>query len=248
MIKEIFEHRSIRKYKNTPVDKQIMDDIMSAATRASTSGNMQLYSIIVTTDDAIKKQLSVCHLGQPMVTEAPAVVTFCADIHRFSRWCELREATPAYDNFAWFMDGVIDALLAAQNVVLEAESHSLGICFLGTTTYNADRISQILNLPKGVIPVTSIVMGYPDVEIPLTDRLPLQAVVHDQIYHDYTDQQIDEIWSEREASPQTAELLKINELPNLARIFTERRHLSEDSKSHSRKYFELVKQQGFFNQ
>lgn len=248
MIEQIASHRSIRKYKSTPIEDHILDEILLSGTRASNTGNMQLYSMVVTTDQQIKEQLSPCHFNQPMVCQAPVVITFCADIHRFSRWCTLREAKPEYDNFVWFINAATDALLASQNVALQAEAHSLGICYLGTTIYNADRIAQILTLPKGVIPVTTLVIGYPEADAPLTDRLPLEAVVHRQRYQHYTDEMIEEFWSAREASAETAELLSINELPNLARVFTERRYKGEDNKLFSLKYFDMVKKQGFFNQ
>lgn len=70
-------------------------------------------------------------------------------------------ADPQYDNFVWFVNGAIDAILASQNVCLEAESEGLGICYLGTTTYNADRIAEVLALPEGVIPVTTVTMATP---------------------------------------------------------------------------------------
>ena len=79
-----------------------------------------------------------------MVIQAPLVLTFCADFNRFNKWCRQRKADPGYDNFLSFMTAAIDALLAAQNCALAAEAHGLGICYLGTTTYNADKIIEIL--------------------------------------------------------------------------------------------------------
>lgn len=248
MIQTIFEHRSVRSYKPEPVDEVLLQRILEAGTRASNTGNMQIYSIIATTDPQIREQLSPCHFGQPMVTQAPVVLTFCVDVRRFSLWCRQRGADPQYDNFVWFVNGVIDTILASQNVCLEAESEGLGICYLGTTTYNADRIAEVLALPEGVIPVTTVTMGYPDKLPPPTDRLPLEGVIHRERYHDYTPEAIDAIWADREASEETAGLLKTNGLPNLARIFTERRYKGEDNRLFSRKYFEMLKKQGFFNQ
>ena len=248
MIKTIFEHRSVRSYKPDPVDEALLQRILEAGTRASNTGNMQIYSIIVTTDPQIREQLSPCHFGQPMVTQAPIVLTFCVDVRRFSLWCRQRGADPQYDNFVWFVNSMIDTILASQNVCLEAESEGLGICYLGTTTYNADRIAEVLALPEGVIPVTTVTMGYPDKLPPPTDRLPLEGVIHRERYHDYTPEAIDAIWADKEASEETAGLLQANDLPNLARIFTERRYKGEDNRLFSRKYFEMLKKQGFFNQ
>ncbi len=151
-------------------------------------------------------------------------------------------------NFCWFMNGVTDALLASQNACLEAEAHGLGICYLGTTLYNAGEIARILRLPKGVLPVMTVAMGYPETLPPLTDRLPLDAVVHRDTYTDYTPERLEILWREREASAETQQLLAENRLPNLARIFTERRYVREDNVTFSRKYFDELVEQGFFNQ
>lgn len=126
MIKEIANHRSIRKYKSSPIDEEVLSDILHSAARASTCGNMQLYSLVVTLDARVRAELAPCHFNQAMVTEAPCVVTVCADVHRFSKWCEQRDAEPAYDNFEWFLNAATDALLAAENLALAAEAHGLG--------------------------------------------------------------------------------------------------------------------------
>ena len=247
MIPEIFSHRSIRSYLPEPVPEEVLRRILEAGVRASTTGNMQLYSLVVTTSPEIKERLAPCHFNQPMVCEAPCVVTVCADVHRFTMWCEQRDADPAYDNFAWFLNASTDALLAAQNLCVEAEMNGLGICYLGTTIYTAGMIAEILELPKGVIPVTTIVLGYPDESPELTDRLPLEAVVHYEKYTDYTAAEIDELWAEREESELTKRLLEENGLPNLAQIFTQRRYVREDNLSISNSYFALLKEKGFFN-
>lgn len=248
MINTLLKHRSIRKFKSTPIPEEELREMLEAASRASTCGNMQLYSLIVTRDKAMREKLLPCHFGQQMVVEAPCVVTVCADVHRFSMWCKQRDAEPAYDNFAWFLTATIDALLAAQNLVVAAEARGLGICYLGTTIYTAGEIVKTLNLPKGVLPVTTIVLGYPDEKPELTDRLPQDAVVHFEQYNDYTAAEIDELWAEREESELTKQLLAENGLPNLARIFTERRYVKEDNIAISRSYMELLKERGFMNQ
>lgn len=248
MINEIANHRSIRKYKDTPVPEDVLNEILEAGTRASTTGNMQLYSMVVTTSRELRERLSLCHFNQPSVLQAPVHITFCADINRFNKWCRQRGAEPVYDNFAWFVNASVDALLASQNVALEAEAHGLGICYLGTVIYTTEKIAEILELPDGVVPVAAIVMGYPDALPPLTDRLPLEGVVHRETYKDYTPEDIDRIWAEREASEETSQLLKANELPNLARIFTERRYTGKDNLAISRSYLEFIKRHGFFNQ
>lgn len=244
----IFSHRSIRKYKSTPIPEELLNELLEAASRASTCGNMQLYSLVVTRDRAMREKLLPCHFGQQMVVEAPCVITICADVHRFSMWCKQRDAEPAYDNFAWFLTATIDAMLAAQNLSIAAEANGLGICVLGTTIYTAGEIVRVLELPKGVLPVTTIVVGYPDEKPELTDRLPLDGIVHYEKYKEYTAAEIDELWAEREESELTKKLLEENGLPNLARIFTERRYVEKDNRAISTSYLALLKERGFFNQ
>ena len=144
------KHRSIRKFRSEPIAPEVLQDMLEAASRASTCGNMQLYSLIVTQSRELREALAPCHFNQPMVTQAPCVITVCADVHRFSMWCEQRDAEPCYDNFAWFLNGVTDALLAAQNLCVEAEAHGLGICYLGTTIYTAEEIARIENFAEEI--------------------------------------------------------------------------------------------------
>ena len=247
MIETIFNHRSIRKYKDIPVDGSVLEQVLSAGVRASTTGNMQVYSIIVTTDIDLRKQLWEAHFKQDMVLQAPVHLTFCADFYRFNTWCKMRDAGPGYDNFLSFFTASIDALLAAQNAVLEAEAHGLGICYLGTATYMADRIVELLHLPRGVVPVACIAMGYPDEDPPLQDRLPLEAVVHRETYEGYTAKKIDRIYKEREESGETRELLRINNKKSLAQIFTDNRYTRKDNEYFSSRFLGVIRQQGFLD-
>ena len=241
----IFNHRSVRKYKTDPIPDELLDKILLAGSRASTTGNMQVYSMIVTTKPVLKEKLWHAHLRQDMVLEAPVIITFCADFNRFNKWCLQRNAEPGYNNFLSFFTAAIDALLASQNVVLEAEANGLGICYLGTVTYNSDTITEILNLPSGVVPVASIVVGYPDENPPLTDRLPMEAIIHKEVYHDFTPEKINSIYYERENSDETRKLLQINNKETLAQIFTDNRYTKKDNELFSKKFLELIKKQGF---
>lgn len=241
----IFRHRSIRKYRTTPVKVSIVEHLIRAGSRASTTGNMQVYSIIVTKDKTMKEKLWELHFKQDMVRQAPLVFTFCADFSRFSTWCNYRKANPGYDNYLSFFTGAIDALLASQNLALAAEENGLGICYLGTTTYNADKIIELLKLPKLVVPVATIVAGYPDEEPDLTDRLPLDAIVHKETYKEYTEADIYKIYHQREESNETKKLLEINNKETLAQIFTDNRYTKKDNILFSKKFLKVLKDQGF---
>lgn len=240
-------HRSIRNYKSRQISNGMLHEILRAGTRASTTGNMQVYSIIVTSEERLRDRLWEVHFRQDMVKQAPLVLTFCADFNRFNTWCRLRKANPGYDNFLSFMTAAIDALLAAQNCALAAEGLGLGICYLGTTIYNAEKIIEILELPEAVVPVTTLVVGYPG-EIPeLTDRLPLEAVVHYEKYRNYSSADIDRLYADKESLELTARLLEENKLETLAQVFTEKRYTKKDNMAFSRKYLEVIEKQRFMS-
>lgn len=244
----IFKHKSIRKYKSDPIEQDLLDQILLAGTRASNTGNMQVYSMVVTRDESLRSLLHQAHFKQGMVLQAPVHITFCADINRFNQWCKLNNADPGYDNFLWFQNASIDAVLASQNVSLAAEELGLGVCYLGTTTYMADKFIEILNLPQGVVPVTALVLGYPDEDPDLTDRLPLDGVVHYEQYQDYTPEEIHTIHAARENSELTQQLIAANGTDNLAQIFTQKRYKKEDNVHFSSTYLEVLRKQGFMNQ
>ncbi len=247
MIDTILNHRTIRKYTSEKIKTEVLEEILNAGIRASTTGNMQVYSVVVTQDDASKEKLAPCHFNQPMVKGAPVVLTFCADYNRFNKWCELSNAKPGYDNFLSFVTGAIDALLVAQNVCIAAESKGLGICYLGTTTYTADKIIEILDLPKGVIPITTVTLGYPE-EVPeLVDRLPLSGVIHYEKYNDYSDEDIKSMYFAKEQLPENIGFVKENEKETLAQVFTDVRYKKQDNVTFSKILLDVLKKQGFMN-
>lgn len=247
-IETILNHRTIRKYKSTLIEDSVLNSILECAFRASTTGNMQVYSIIVTRDEEKKKQLAPLHFNQPMVTQAPIILTFCADFNRFNKWCELSNAKPGYDNFLSFMTGAIDALLAAQNACIAAEFLGLGICYLGTTLYNSEKIIEVLKLPKGVIPITAITLGYPE-EIPdLVDRLPEEGLVHYEEYSDFNSDSIEKIYSGKENMEFYKKLVIENGVDNLAQVFTQKRYTKKDNQHFSKTLLNVLKYQGFMNQ
>ena len=150
-MESINNRRTIRKYKQEDISASLLNDLLEKAFRASTMGNMQLYSVIVTRDKQMKERLAPAHFNQPMVTGAPVVLTFCADFNRFSKWCRERKAVPGYDNPISFLNAATDALLVTQNFCTLAEENGLGICFLGTTIYNPDQIIDILQLKNCIM-------------------------------------------------------------------------------------------------
>lgn len=237
--------RSIRKYSAKPVDETLLNRLLESATRASTTGNMQVYSIIINRDPEKKREIAPYHFNQKMITEAPVVLTFCADFNRFNKWCKLRNAVPGYDNFLSFVTAAIDAVIAAQTFCVAAEAEGLGICYIGTTTYNASKLIEAYKLPKGVVPVTTITVGWPG-EIPeQVDRLPVSAIIHNEVYNDYSDEEIERIYSVKEGREDSLKFIKENNKETLAQVFTDIRYKKADNVHFSKMLLEVLKEQGF---
>jgi nitroreductase len=256
VIDTIRRHRSIRQYKPDPVPQDVLTEILEAGVRTSSSGNMQTYSIIVTRDKALREQLYAAHMEQHMVLEAPLFLTFCADFHRMRRWLRLSDAPDdAFDNLMGFMEAAIDAILVAQNVALAAESRGLGICYLGSTLANCNQIGRILCLPEHVVPVVGFPLGYPAEDPALRDRLPLAGLLHQETYHDYSDDQIRDIYREREVKgwdrymsyPDLRQLIEESGVENLAQVYTVVKYTRAFNEQHARNIRDYLKQQGFLD-
>ena len=245
MLESMKNRRSIRKYAKKDIPESLLNELLEVAMRASNTGNMQLYSVVVTRDENKKKELSPAHFGQPMITEAPVVLTFCADANRFVKWADQRKAEAGFDNLQAFMWGTIDAMLFAENFSTAAEEKGLGLCYVGTTIYNADQIIKILNLPRLVVPIITITVGYPDEAPEQSERLPLEAIVHQETYKDYTPADIDRLYKEKEELAVNKKFVEINHKETLAQVFTDLRYTKKDNEHFSEVLLNVLKDQGF---
>lgn len=241
------KHVSIRKFKNKAIEDILLDSIIYSGARASTTGNMQLYSVVKTQNVEQKAKLAPLHFNQPLVKNAPVLLTFIADFNRFTKWCNINNAAPGYNNFLSFYTASIDALLVAQNVCIAAENNGLGICYLGTTTYNAKEISEVLNLPKLTFPVTTVALGYSDEEPELTDRIPVNGIIHNEKYTDYTKDQIAQLYSFKESLESSKQFVEENSKETLAQVFTDIRYKKADNEFFSEKMLLFLKEQGFID-
>ncbi len=253
VIQQIHNHRSIRKYKSDPIPEDLLHEILEAGIRTSSSGNMQTYSIIATRDSKLRAELLEPHLGQEMVVNAPVFLTFCADFNRMRRWVKLNQAADNFDNFFSFMIAAIDAILVSQTVALAAESRGLGLCFLGSTLANADLIGRVLKLPANVVPVTGFSLGYPDEQPDLRDRLPSSGLVHWETYQEYSENEIHDIYSDREIkgwqrymkSKWLRKQIEEKEIENLAQLYTEVKYTRDSHQGYSRKLLAYLADQDF---
>lgn len=237
--------RTIRKYTSKEVSNELLNKLFAQAARTQTMGNLQLYSVVVTRDEAQKAVLAPAHFNQPMVKGASVVLTICADFRRTTTWCENRKADPGYNNFLSFMNAATDALLFTQTFCNLAEEEGLGLCFLGTTVYMPQMIIDTLKLPKLVMPVATLTVGWPDEEPELSDRLDVPAFVHEETYHDYTPADIDRHYAAKEALEENKHFVEINDKETLAQIFTDIRYTRRDNEAMSQGLMEALRRQGF---
>ena len=244
-MESILTRRTIRKYADKAVSDELLNRLMTEAARTQTMGNLQLYSVIVTRSDEMKARLSPAHFNQPMVKEAPVVLTICADFNRTSSWAKCRKAEPGYDNFLSFINAATDALLYTQTLCNLMDEEGLGYCYLGTTVYQPQQIIDILQLPKLVMPVATLTVGWPAEEPPLSDRLPLESFVHQETYHDYLSMDIDTYYKYKEELEENRHFVEINQKETLAQVFTDIRYTRKDNEAMSKELFASLVHQGF---
>ena len=246
-MKNLLTRRTVRKYTQQDVSDELLNRLMTEAARTQTMGNLQLYSVIVTRSADIKAKLSPVHFGQPMVKEAPVVLTICADFNRTSRWAKCRQAEPGYDNFLSFINAATDALLYTQTLCNLMDEEGLGYCYLGTTVYQPQQIIDILGLPKLVMPVATLTIGWPAEEPALSDRLPLESFVHQETYKDYEPKDIDTYYNYKENLEENQNFVRINHKETLAQIFTDIRYTRKDNEAMSEGLLDTLKKQGFLD-
>ncbi|MBR5102782.1 MAG: nitroreductase family protein [Muribaculaceae bacterium] len=240
--------KTVRSYTSQDVDDQLLSQMLALSFNAPTTGGMQLYSVVVTRSAEGKRRLAPCHFNQPMVTQAPVVLTFCADFNRFITWCEARKAKHGFNNFESFVSAMLDAAIVAQQFNTIAEINGLGCCYLGTTTYNAKDIAIALDLPKYVIPIVTLTLGYPDdvaLEAPKAERLNPSHLIHDEYYHCYNPSDIDMIYSEKENLEVNKRFVAENNKENLAQVFTDVRYPADASEHFSKLLYEFINTNGF---
>lgn len=237
--------KSIRKYSSREVSSQLLTSLLKDAERTPTMGNLQLYSVVVTRDEEMKAKLAPAHFNQPMVTGAPVVLTFCADFRRTTLWAENRKAAPGYDNFLSFINATTDTLLYCQTFCNLAEESGLGTCFLGTTVYLPQLIIDTLKLPKLTFPVATITLGWPDEAPAQSDRLPVEAIIHEETYNDYTPEMIDRFYAYKESLAENKHFVEINHKETLAQVFTDLRYTRKDNEAMSEGMMKALKNQGF---
>ncbi len=191
VLKLLKSHKSIRKFKETIVEKDVIRTIVEAAQGASTSSFLQAYSIISIHDPEKRQLLAEWSGDQKYVASAPEFLVFCADLHRLNLACSKHGLPYEAGYTEAFIIATVDAALAAQNAMIAAESLGLGGVYIGGIRNNPDKISDLLKLPDEVYPVFGMCLGYPDHNPDVKERLPISAVFHEETYKTPDEKEMD---------------------------------------------------------
>ena len=244
-INTILQHRSVRQFTKEAVDATLLAEILECGLRASNTGNMQLYSIITTQQEPLRSELCKLHFGQ--CATAPLWLTICTDVERYHHYCRVNGCNEPYGNLLWFVSALVDASLCAQNICVAAESKGLGFCYLGTVNYNTRQIAGLLQCPKGVVPVIAIAMGHPAEEPRTSERLGQDAVVHNEVYRNPTDDDIVRTHRVRDEHPFNRQMVEENGTRNYCEIFTTKRYPHDMNVAVSRDLLQFLRDSGMWD-
>ncbi len=182
----LLNHRSVRAYSNERLPDGTLTALVAAAQSAATSSNLQTWSVVAVEDAERKARLSLLADDQEHIRTAPLFLVWLADLSRLARVAE-QVGLPALglDYTELLLVAVIDAALAAQNAVLMAESLGLGTVYIGAMRNRPLDVAAELALPSRVLPVFGLCVGWPDPSSPtaVKPRLPQEAVLHHEHYH-----------------------------------------------------------------
>jgi len=182
VIEQIHKHRSIRRYKPDPVPVDMIEAIVAAGQRSSTSSNLQSYSVIAVTDTTKRYRLSELCGNQTHIKQAPVFLAWCADLNRLDLVCELRGYDQITDYVENFLVSAMDAAIAMQTATLAAESLGLGMCYIGAIRNHPTEVINLLDIPRLVYPISGMTVGWPYGDSRLRPRLPLDAILHWESY------------------------------------------------------------------
>ncbi|WP_323750196.1 oxygen-insensitive NADPH nitroreductase [Marinobacter sp.] len=181
-------HRSIRKFKDQQIPKELFEELIRTGQSAATSSHVQAYTLVHVVNSESRKRLAELAGGQPYVESASDFLVFCADMKRATEAAERSGAEVIRGMTEQLLVASVDAALMAQNLVVAAESEGLGICYIGGIRNNPQEVSDLLKLPEHVYPVFGLCLGYPDQNPEVKPRLPLASILKKDVYDDSDDE------------------------------------------------------------
>ena len=181
-IEQIYKHGSVRQYLPDPVDSELVEAVVAAGQRGSTSSNLQTYSVVVVTDQQTRENLAGLCSHQKQILQAPVFLAWCADFSRLARAAQTQGREIVTDQLENFLVAAMDATIAMQTAALAAESLGLGMCFIGALRNDPEKVVALLNLPPLVFPVSGMTLGWPVQAPKIRPRLPLSGIMHQENY------------------------------------------------------------------
>lgn len=196
-IKLLIERASCRSFLDKKIPANILQYILKAGVHAATGGNLQPYSIIKIEKQTTKNKLTkLCY--QKFIADAPVNLIFCIDWHRLERWAKLEIAPfTATSSFRHFWISFQDTMITAQNICTAADALGLGSVYIGTVMEFFPTLKRMLKLPKGVMPVVLLCLGYPKSKSQPRKKLSIDAVVHNEKYNELSDKKLLDAFNEK---------------------------------------------------
>lgn len=184
VIELLKSHRSIRKFSDQKIPHTLLLELVRAGQAAATSSHVQAYTVIHVVDSAKREKIAELAGGQGYVATSSDFLVFCADMKRPTDASERTGANVERGMTEQLLVATVDVALMAQNVAIAAESEGLGICYIGGIRNNPQAISELLALPDHVYPVFGMCLGYPDHSPEVKPRLPVEAILKQDVYSD----------------------------------------------------------------
>lgn len=181
-IKTQLNHRTIRKFENRPVEKEVLDTLLEVVNRTASSTGMQNSSIIRVTDKDLREKIYEIST-QKYLLDVPELWIFVVDTLRNDRIARENGFEPKTScDMDKFFQGFTDATLAIQNLTVAIESMGMGAVYFGSILNNMSKLVEALKLPKLVFPVLGIGFGYPKEEPQLKPRMPMELKFFENEY------------------------------------------------------------------
>ncbi len=190
VLEVIHAHRSIRRYKPDPVPWEMVETIVAAAQRSSTSSYLQTWSVVAVMDPEKRARLAELCGNQDHIRQAPVFLAWCADRYRLDLVCRMQGLEQNTDYVEDFLVAAVDAAIAMQTAAIVAEALGLGMCFIGGIRNRPEEVIALLDLPPRVFPISGMTLGWPAEEPALKPRLPLEAVLHRETYHRHQEEHL----------------------------------------------------------
>lgn len=184
-LETILKHVSVRSFTKQSLTDEQVRQLVTAAQAASSASFQQAYSIIGVTDQALKSKIAQHAGNQGFIAEGGHFFVFCADVNRHKQLAEdlNMDIQHTIEGIDAVLLGAIDATLAAQNLVIAAESMGLGVCYIGGVRDGIIEISELLQIPDFVFPVFGLVVGYPNERNDIKPRIPFEGIYHENYFN-----------------------------------------------------------------